>query len=65
MVWGGGFFRRVETFVAPPDISDREIRKYTKLLGITRGNISWEWGIGTTTDIANSFGQEVMGVSAG
>jgi hypothetical protein len=56
----------VETFVAPLDISGREIRKYTRLVGITSEihkaaryheweNISWEWGIGTTIDLANSF----------
>ena len=66
MVCGRELFKRVETFFAPLDRSGREIRKYTRLVGIASEmhkaaryheweNISWEWGIGTTIDLADSF----------
>ena len=35
VVCGRGLFKRAETFFAPLDSSGREIRKYTRLLGIT------------------------------
>ena len=72
VVCGKGLFKRVETFSAPLDSSGREIRKYTKLVGITSemhkaaryhewGSISWECGMGTTIDLANSFRPRVTG----